>query len=175
MAALSAASFHNFLERVRATTVDQAYKLYTSSPNEEYCIPVVVTHVVAKVVEAEVVYSSRFTRAPPQKKPKGPSKYGCSMVIGMDMAGVAVALMFLGEGHFGTIASRVHQRMQPGSAYLVYPPRLGKVWKNGGIEILEIKMEDSLRPLPTSVTVWDFFVGLKNQRCLTKRNSPQPT
>lgn len=68
MAAQSVASFHSFLKRVRATTVDQAYNLYTSSPNEEYCIPIIVTHVVAKVVEAEVVYSTRFTRAPPQKK-----------------------------------------------------------------------------------------------------------
>lgn len=124
MAAMTINAYEAFAKRVQVATVDQAIRIYCETPNVEYCIPIIITHVVAKVVEQEVTFSPRLSRIQAQKKAKTPAKYGCSMVVGMDMAGMAVALMFLGEGHFVNIASRVYNRMQPGCAYIVYPGRL---------------------------------------------------
>ena len=168
MSSQSARAYADLVARVHVATLEQAYVLYHTSPDVEYCIPILVTHVVAKVLEAEVAFSPRYTRTAVAKNAKPSTKFGCSMVVAMDMAGVAVALMFAGDGHFGTIATRVSNRVQPGYAYIVYPARLGKLWKNGGIEILDIEAEDSLRALPNNVSIWEFF-GVAARSTLPER------
>ena len=95
------------------------------------------------------------------------------MAIAKDMANEAVALVFEGEGLFGTMAGRVDDRIQPGKGYLIYPANFGKRWLGGNIEIMEIKPRNY--PIPLSriplYTPFETFGAAKPQKLQEERSS----
>ena len=97
----------------------------------------------------ELTGSTKFPRLA-AKKPRL-AKYGCQMVVAMDLSGEAVGIVFKGEGQFGSIANRVAYRLQPGSIYAVAPPHFGSYWRAGGLEILEVYDCEGLLPLSGDV------------------------
>lgn len=143
-------AYAEMARRLHCVTLDGAYE---AKPNMSVCVPIVILHVVPRVVEAEVAPSQRYARTA-AKKPRM-AKYGCQMVVGMDLSGQAIGIVFKGEGQFGTMATRLPNKLQPGSMYGVAPPHFGTVWRAGGIEILEVYPSEYLKPIQGDV--WEIF------------------